>query len=134
MENICLYCTFMMQIILVLKSLKLYGNSHVTVIIQIISHVLAYTNSCVNPVLYAFLSDNFRKAFRKVSNHSQFYFHFDLTFLHFVLAKSQHCTVCINVCRSISFHSIHIFDKWFHNYFTSRKCCRYFLRPGARFH
>lgn len=93
MENICLYCTFMMQIILVLKSLKLYGNSHVTVIIQIISHVLAYTNSCVNPVLYAFLSDNFRKAFRKVSNHSQFYFHFDLTFLHFVLAKSQHCTV-----------------------------------------
>lgn len=58
---------FISQIILVLKSLKLYGNSHITVIIQIISHVLAYTNSCVNPVLYAFLSDNFRKAFRKVS-------------------------------------------------------------------
>lgn len=57
-----------MQIILVLKSLKMYGITHVTVIIQIISHVLAYTNSCVNPVLYAFLSDNFRKAFRKVSN------------------------------------------------------------------
>lgn len=52
-----------------LKSLRLYGNSHITVTIQIVSHVLAYTNSCVNPVLYAFLSDNFRKAFRKVSNH-----------------------------------------------------------------
>lgn len=55
------------QIILVLKSLRLYGNSHITVTIQIAAHVLAYTNSCVNPVLYAFLSDNFRKAFRKVS-------------------------------------------------------------------
>lgn len=30
--------------------------------------MLAYTNSCVNPILYAFLSDNFRKAFRKVGN------------------------------------------------------------------
>jgi hypothetical protein len=34
--------------------------------IQIVSHVLAYMNSCVNPILYAFLSDHFRKAFRKV--------------------------------------------------------------------
>ncbi|XP_031626002.1 allatostatin-A receptor-like isoform X2 [Contarinia nasturtii] len=59
-------CWLPIQIILVLKSLKLYGNSHITVIIQIISHVLAYMNSCVNPVLYAFLSDNFRKAFRKM--------------------------------------------------------------------
>ena len=36
------------------------------VLIQITSHILAYMNSCVNPILYAFLSDNFRKAFRKV--------------------------------------------------------------------
>lgn len=76
---------FTPQIILVLKSFDLYGNSHITVTIQIVSHVLgndvninlnrfsnqrflftAYTNSCVNPVLYAFLSENFRKAFRKV--------------------------------------------------------------------
>lgn len=34
--------------------------------IQIASHVLAYMNSCVNPILYAFLSENFRKAFRKI--------------------------------------------------------------------
>ena len=52
--------------ILVLKSLKRYETTHITVTIQIVSHVLAYTNSCVNPVLYAFLSENFRKAFRKV--------------------------------------------------------------------
>lgn len=37
------------------------------IILQIFSHVLAYATSCINPLLYAFLSDNFRKAFRKVS-------------------------------------------------------------------
>ncbi|KAI3377161.1 hypothetical protein L3Q82_008395 [Scortum barcoo] len=33
---------------------------------RIISHCLSYGNSCVNPVLYAFLSENFRKACRQV--------------------------------------------------------------------
>ncbi|XP_065363548.1 allatostatin-A receptor [Calliphora vicina] len=59
-------CWLPIHVILVLKAFNLYGSSHVTVIIQIISHVLAYTNSCINPILYAFLSDNFRKAFRKI--------------------------------------------------------------------
>lgn len=27
---------------------------------------MAYTSSCINPLLYAFLSENFRKAFYKV--------------------------------------------------------------------
>ncbi|VDM44752.1 unnamed protein product [Toxocara canis] len=36
------------------------------VIIQILSQVLAYTNSCLNPILYAFLSDNFRKGFMRI--------------------------------------------------------------------
>uniref|UniRef100_A0A8C3EQM1 Galanin receptor type 1 n=2 Tax=Corvus moneduloides TaxID=1196302 RepID=A0A8C3EQM1_CORMO len=33
---------------------------------RIISHCLAYGNSCINPILYAFLSENFRKACRQV--------------------------------------------------------------------
>ncbi|XP_055909587.1 allatostatin-A receptor [Eupeodes corollae] len=59
-------CWLPIHVILVLKALNLYASTHVTVILQIVSHVLAYTNSCINPILYAFLSDNFRKAFRKI--------------------------------------------------------------------
>ncbi|XP_030613821.1 galanin receptor type 1b [Archocentrus centrarchus] len=33
---------------------------------RIVSHCLSYGNSCVNPILYAFLSENFRKACRQV--------------------------------------------------------------------
>ncbi|XP_012269033.1 allatostatin-A receptor-like isoform X2 [Athalia rosae] len=59
-------CWCPIQLILVIKSLDLYPMSAAAVMVQIVSHVLAYMNSCVNPILYAFLSDNFRKAFRKV--------------------------------------------------------------------
>lgn len=60
-------CWLPIQIILVLKSLDLYHQTTMMVGIQIGSHVLAYSSSCVNPLLYAFLSENFRKAFHKVS-------------------------------------------------------------------
>ncbi|KAF7642683.1 hypothetical protein LDENG_00253070 [Lucifuga dentata] len=33
---------------------------------RIISHCLSYANSCINPILYAFLSENFRKACHQV--------------------------------------------------------------------
>jgi allatostatin receptor len=54
------------QLILLLKSLKMYEYSHLTVALQISAHILAYASSCVNPLLYAFLSQNFRSSFSKV--------------------------------------------------------------------
>ncbi|CAG7725030.1 unnamed protein product [Allacma fusca] len=59
-------CWLPIQVVLLLKSIHMYDINDVTVAIQITSHVLGYMNSCVNPILYAFLSENFRKAFRKV--------------------------------------------------------------------
>ncbi|XP_054724244.1 allatostatin-A receptor-like [Uloborus diversus] len=59
-------CWCPIQIVLVLKSVHAYSLTTGKIILQITSHILAYMNSCVNPILYAFLSDNFRKAFRKV--------------------------------------------------------------------
>ncbi|XP_034935864.1 allatostatin-A receptor-like isoform X2 [Chelonus insularis] len=60
------FCWCPIQLILVAKSLNSYPVNTTSVMIQVASHVLAYMNSCVNPILYAFLSDNFRKAFRKI--------------------------------------------------------------------
>ncbi|XP_054730224.1 allatostatin-A receptor-like [Anastrepha obliqua] len=59
-------CWLPIHVILVLKALDRYPGTPLSVMVQIVSHVLAYTSSCVNPILYAFLSDNFRKAFRKI--------------------------------------------------------------------
>lgn len=53
--------------ILLLKSMGKYELSHAHIIVQIVAHVLAYSSSCINPFLYAFLSENFRKSFRKVT-------------------------------------------------------------------
>ncbi|KAF8766553.1 allatostatin-A receptor-like [Argiope bruennichi] len=60
------FCWCPIQIVLVLKSVSAFELNPANIVIQITSHILAYMNSCVNPILYAFLSDNFRKAFRKV--------------------------------------------------------------------
>lgn len=59
-------CWCPIQLVLLLKSLNCYPMAPGTLIIQITSHTLAYTNSCVNPILYGFFSENFRKSFRKI--------------------------------------------------------------------
>ncbi|ODM89179.1 Allatostatin-A receptor [Orchesella cincta] len=59
-------CWLPIQTILLLKSLNLYQINDITVAIQISAHVLGYMNSCVNPILYSFLSDKFRKEFKNV--------------------------------------------------------------------
>ena len=56
------------QVVLLLKSFGYYDiQVSGLVILQIITHCLAYCNSCLNPILYAFFSPNFRSAFRAVS-------------------------------------------------------------------
>jgi allatostatin A receptor len=55
------------QTILLLKSFRLFeATTNLTIALQISAHIMAYASSCVNPLLYAFLSENFRKSFRKV--------------------------------------------------------------------
>jgi hypothetical protein len=57
-----------LQVVLLLKSFGVYDMQYSgLVILQIITHCLAYCNSCLNPILYAFFSPNFRSAFRAVS-------------------------------------------------------------------
>ncbi|XP_053947129.1 allatostatin-A receptor [Anastrepha ludens] len=54
------------QLILLLKALDIYhSNTKIKLLLQVMAQTLAYMSSCINPVLYAFLSDNFRKAFYK---------------------------------------------------------------------
>ncbi|XP_017031313.1 allatostatin-A receptor [Drosophila kikkawai] len=62
------------QLILLLKSLDIIQiNSLPKVVMQVSAQTLAYSSSCINPLLYAFLSDNFRKAFYKAINCSPRY-------------------------------------------------------------
>ena len=42
-----------------------FNQSNTLVIVILLSDCLQYSNSAINPVLYAFLSDNFKKSFRK---------------------------------------------------------------------
>jgi len=59
-------CWLPIHIVFIIQNFGSYHNSVSYLAIQMVSNCLAYMNSCVNPILYAFLSNNFRQSFKKV--------------------------------------------------------------------
>jgi len=64
-SEIFLQCTILCcQVIFLLQYFSSVDDTTMSfTVAKMVANCLAYTNSCVNPILYAFLSDNFRKAF-----------------------------------------------------------------------
>ncbi|KAK1802510.1 hypothetical protein P4O66_021801 [Electrophorus voltai] len=60
-----LFCWMPHHIIAMWVEFGVFPLSDASFAFRITSHCLAYGNSCVNPILYAFLSENFRKACRQ---------------------------------------------------------------------
>lgn len=59
-------CWLPIQILFMFQYFGNFPHTVVTFGIQMTCNCLAYMNSCVNPILYAFLSENFRRSFRKL--------------------------------------------------------------------
>ncbi|KAK5866298.1 hypothetical protein PBY51_020499 [Eleginops maclovinus] len=59
-------CWLPFFIINIVNLVVIIPESSITAGIYFFAVILSYANSCANPVLYGFLSDNFRQSFRKV--------------------------------------------------------------------
>lgn len=59
-------CWLPIQIIFMVQNFGTFADDIFAIAMQFAANCLAYMNSCVNPILYAFLSENFRRSFRKL--------------------------------------------------------------------
>ncbi|MCI4393978.1 hypothetical protein PGIGA_G00163390 [Pangasianodon gigas] len=59
-------CWLPFYMINIVNLIFILPENSVTVGVYFFSVILTYANSCANPILYGFLSDNFRQSFRKV--------------------------------------------------------------------
>ncbi|KAK0155468.1 Galanin receptor type 1 [Merluccius polli] len=66
--TVFLICWMPYHIITMWVEFGTFPLTEASFVLRIASHCLSYGNSCINPILYAFLSENFRKACRQVFN------------------------------------------------------------------
>ena len=60
-----LLCWLPIQVIFMLQIFGDYPDTIAGIIAQMLANCLAYFNSCMNPILYAFLSSRFRQSFKQ---------------------------------------------------------------------
>ncbi|MEQ2288646.1 Neuropeptides B/W receptor type 2 [Ameca splendens] len=63
---VCLFCWTPFHLSTIVALTTDLGNTPLVIRISYIITSLSYANSCLNPFLYAFLDDSFRKAFKKM--------------------------------------------------------------------
>ena len=76
-----------------------YNQGNTLVIVILLSDCLQYSNSAINPVLYAFLSDNFKKSFRKAC-------HCDKRDVTGGLGHNQDCSATTRSVVTMTHHDI----------------------------